>query len=130
MNKRHHALLFCVAVAAIGFFPSGLFVLTAQEDELDSLIVCRETQKLIFENQFVRVIETVAPPGNREPKHRHGRGLSIALSDYDSETLTYPGPKLTRRHGTFGEVNWDEPTIHEVHNIGTTVKRNIRIEVK
>jgi len=37
--------------------------LRAQEEDLDSLKVCRDTQKLIFENALVRVIDDVIPPG-------------------------------------------------------------------
>jgi hypothetical protein len=36
------------------------------EDHLNSLIACRQTQKLIFENAFVRVIDDVIPPGISE----------------------------------------------------------------
>ena len=44
-----------------------------EPDPLDSLIVCKDTQKLIFENQYARVIEERVPPGIAQPKHRHGR---------------------------------------------------------
>jgi len=41
-----------------------------------------ETQKLILENEFVRVFDIRLPPGVFEPKHSHAHGLTIALSDY------------------------------------------------
>lgn len=113
------------AVLAIGAF---VFRVHAQ-DELDSLTVCRDTQKLIFENAFVRVIDDVIPPGVSEPKHHHPRGLVITLADADVETKSGAG-NPTRGHSTAGSVRWNEPLTHEVHNVGASATHYIRIDVK
>jgi hypothetical protein len=100
------------------------------EDHLDSLIACRQTQKLIFENAFVRVIDDVIPPGVSEPKHRHPHGVVIALEDADTETRSYPGGKATRRHTTNSSASWNEAMIHEVKNVGRKPTHFIRIDLK
>ena len=110
--------------------PSDSHVATGASDDLDSLIACKETQKLIFENQFVRAIDDRIPAGVAEPKHRHAHGLTITLADWDSETVTYPGSQMSRRHATLGEVRWTEPLIHEVRNVGQTASHTVRIELK
>jgi hypothetical protein len=46
----------------------------SSDDSLDSLKVCAATQKLIFENEFVRVIDDHIPVGVTEPLHRHRHG--------------------------------------------------------
>jgi hypothetical protein len=99
-------------------------------DPLDSLVVCKDTQKLIFENQFARVIEERVPPGVAQPKHRHGHGLLIPLANSDVESVDDPGGQPTRRHLQFGEAGWREPVVHAVRNVGTTELLNIRIELK
>lgn len=99
-------------------------------DELDSLKACKDTQKLIFENQFVRAIDDRIPAGVAEPKHRHAHGLTITLSDWDSETVTYPSGQTSRRHAILGEVRWTEPLVHEVRNFGKTDSHTVRIELK
>jgi len=101
----------------------------AQED-LDSLKVCTETQKLLFENAFVRVIDDVIPPGVREPKHMHPRGLVIALVDADTETTVYPGGNVVRGHSKAGAVSWSDNTVHETRNPGSAPSHFIRIDVK
>jgi hypothetical protein len=111
---------------AVGFLLSP----SSAQEELDSLKVCSDTQKLILENPFVRVIDDRIPVGVTEPKHRHARGLTIALTDYDIEQKTYPQGSVTRSHRRFGEVNWGEPVVHEVHNVGQTPSHAIRIELK
>jgi hypothetical protein len=45
------------------------------DDPLDSLKVCKDTQHLILENQFVRVIDDQIPVGVTEPLHRHRHGV-------------------------------------------------------
>src|SRR5271163_2190205 len=101
----------------------------AQED-LDSLKVCRDTQKLVFENALVRVIDDVIPPGVAEPRHRHPHGLVIVLADAQTETRTVPDGPWRKGMSKFGAVGWSEPTVHEVHNIGDTPTHYIRIDLK
>ncbi len=89
-----------------------------------------ETQKLVLENMFVRVWDIHVAPGVFEPVHSHGRGLTIAMSDYDNETVSYPGKKVNRGHTAFGEVKWVEPVTHEARNTGKTEQHVVRIELK
>ncbi len=100
------------------------------QDPLDSLIVCRLTQKLIFENAFVRAIDDVIPPGVSEPKHHHPHGVVVALVDADTETHTYPAGTVARRHTAAGTVTWNEALIHDVTNVGSTPTHFIRIDLK
>ena len=44
-----------------------------------------ETQRIVMENVFARVIEVRVPAGVAEKLHSHGRGVTIALANYDNE---------------------------------------------
>lgn len=101
-----------------------------KQEELDSVKVSPQTQKVIFENEFVRVIDDRIPVGVAEPKHRHPHGVTVALTDYDIEQNNYQTGKVTRSHRRQGEVNWTEETIHDVRNVGSTDSHAIRIELK
>ena len=98
-------------------------------DPLDSLKVCKDTQKLIFENAFVRVIDDQIPPGVTEPRHRHRHSVSVYLGNYTNENTTQDGKKTiqTRKANTAG---WSEATVHSVKNIDTVTSHAIRIELK
>jgi hypothetical protein len=100
------------------------------QDPLDSLIVCRQTQKLIFENAFVRVIDDSIPPGVSEPKHHHPHGVVVALVDADTEVHTYPAGTVARRHTVAGSATWNEALTHDVTNVGSTATHFIRIDLK
>ena len=119
MTKRRFALLLGLAVAVVLF---STHFLQAQEKLLDS-------QKLMMENQFVRVIDVRVPAGVAEPLHSHGRSVTIALTDYDNETRA-PGAQWAKSHTKFGEVKWAEPVTHEARNTGTTEQHVIRVELK
>jgi beta-alanine degradation protein BauB len=86
--------------------------------------------KLLFENPFVRVFDIRMAPGTSEAVHRHERGLTIALSDYENETTAVPGGQVSKGRTQFGEVRWAEPVVHSAKNVGTTEQRVIRIELK
>ncbi len=101
-----------------------------QDEELDSVKVSPQTQKVILENAFVRVIDDRIPPGVYEPKHRHAHGVTIALTDYEIEQKNYATGKVTRSHRRDGEVNWSEAVVHDVRNVGATPSHAIRIELK
>ena len=121
MRKRRLVVLL-VCAAATTLFAARL--LQAQEK-----LVLLETQKLIMENQFVRVIDVRVPAGVAERVHSHGRGVTVALTDYDNETRA-PGAQWSKSHTKFGEVKWAEPVTHEARNTGTTEQHVIRVELK
>jgi hypothetical protein len=98
-------------------------------DPLDSLIVCKDTQTLIFENPFVRVIQEKVPPGVAQPKHRHRHGVLVPLADSDIESMD-EGAQPVRRQLKFADATWREPVVHSVRNVGKTELLNIRVELK
>ena len=124
MNRRQLLWSTMAASAAFGH------LLQAQNKELDPLQVTPQTHKLLFENQFVRVIESKLPTGETEPKHGHPRSVTVYLADVDTEIKTFPDGKISRVHRTAGTVGWSEAALHEIKNVGTTSSHNIRIELK
>ncbi len=105
-------------------------LVASQSDPLDSLVVCKDTQTLIFENQFVRAIQEKVLPGVAQPKHRHRRGVLVPLADADIESVDDPGGQPVQRQLKFGSAGWREPVVHSVRNVGKTELLNIRIELK
>jgi hypothetical protein len=109
---------------------SGLLLLRAPaQEDLDSLRVCHQTQRLIFENAFVRAIDDRIPPGASEPRHRHRHGVTIALSDYEVE-LQDDGAPVRRAAGKRGAVQWSPAQVHAVKNVGRAESHFVRIELK
>ena len=120
------------AVLAAG----ALFVVFAvargrsQTDDLDVLKVIPENYKLIFDNQFVRVLEARIPPGTEEKPHRHLKGVSVCLTEYTLESRTLPDGPWVRNERKVGTTYWSEASLHQVRNVGTTESHTIRIELK
>ena len=102
----------------------------AQGEELDPVKLAPDVQRVVFENALVRVTEEKMPPGRGVPKHRHYRGLTVALADYQMEQKMYPGGRIIHSNRHFGEINWTDTVIHEARNVGTTNQYVVRIELK
>ena len=99
-------------------------------EPLDSLKLSAITQKLIFENEFVRVIDDVIPVSVTEPMHRHPHGVVVYLSeDYVTEQIL-PDGRTTRNSRKQNEASWAEALTHSVKNIGTGTSHAIRVELK
>ena len=97
--------------------------------ELDPLKVAADTHKLVFENKFVKVIETRVPPGKTEPMHQHGRRVVVYLSDFHTRVTEKAG-KPQDHFRKAGLTRWSEPLIHKVENIGKTEGHVISVELK
>jgi hypothetical protein len=102
---------------------------SAVPEELDPLKVAADSHKLVFENQFVRVLETHVPPGKIEPWHQHGRRVVIYLSDFHTR-VTERGHEPQDSLRKSGLVRWSEPVIHQVENVGQTEGHVISVELK
>ena len=125
--QRRLWLLTSLKAAALGFLSERL---APAQEQLDPVKIMPETHKLIFENEFVRVIESRVPAGGVEPRHSHPHCVTVSLAEVDAESKTFPDGKTTRTHSDFGAVKWSEATIHEVKNVGKTASHNIRVELK
>ena len=120
------ALLTVAALIALG----GCFLVFPQTaDPLDSLVVCKDTQTLLFENTFVKVIDDKIPPGFTEPRHRHRHGVVVYLTDYPTEIEAEDG-KTSQFSRKFGTAGWSDAVIHKVKNTGAITSHAIRIELK
>jgi len=101
----------------------------SKDDPLDSLKICADTQKLVFENQFVRVIDNQVPVGGTEPMHDHPHGVVVYLSDGKNQTTIQDGKTSVSEHKA-NTVVWSEATVHSVKNVGSAPTHTIRIDVK
>ena len=126
--KHGRYLLLGFVVVVIGAV--GLVRSRAQGEELDPVKLAPDVQKVVFENALVRVTEERMPPGRGVRKHRHYRGITVALADYQMEQKMYPSGQIIHSNRHLGEINWTETVIHEARNVGTTNQYVVRIELK
>lgn len=104
-------------------------------NELDALVASAEHHLLLFENEFVRVLEVCIKPGETTNLHTHqwpATVYSVSWSDFirhdsngnillESRNLKSPPPS----------VFWAEPIPpHTLKNIGEKEIRNICVEIK
>ncbi|HXO21292.1 MAG TPA: cytoplasmic protein [Thermoanaerobaculia bacterium] len=121
-TPKPHRFSLPLLMALILFAVSGL---SAQ----DAAKVSPKVVKVTFENERVRVLETVSNPGDREAMHSHPANVVYVIA---GGTLRISTPDGKSREVEFktGETIWREPVTHAAENIGKTRLHAIIVELK
>lgn len=117
-------------VCSVGFIAIALMLCApASAPAQDVAAVNPKTITVKLDNDRVRVMEAVLPPGAKEQMHHHPASIVYVLA----------GGKI-RNHAENGQTNevsyaagatlYREPLTHWTENIGTTTIRMIVIELK
>ena len=87
--------------------------------------------RVIFENDQVRVWELAVEPGKSKGLHRHDLPYVIVpLTEGKIEIESIDG-KVYRPQEKVGEAIWrDAGEIHDLRNLGTAIYRNVLVEIK
>jgi hypothetical protein len=101
---------------------------------LDALIAAPDFHRLILENEHVRVLDVVIPPGATVPVHTHcWPGVQHILSRSDMIRRDADGniDFDSRQHEPGPSIVWSAPyPPHSVENIGTSDIHVIVVEIK
>jgi len=110
---------------------SGLTALAASDvvPSLDPAVVNAKTAHVTFENDRVRVLDAVLPPGGKEQLHSHPPYLIYVIAG--GKTRSH-GADGTTSESEFvaGQTIFREPLTHWAENIGTTTIHVLLVELK
>ena len=96
----------------------------------DVLKVSPATNKVLVENQYVRVLQSTFKPGAKEPMHTHPAAWYY-VSRAGTLKVTYANGKVEMWTPKVGEQAWmDGEEAHSAENVGTTTLEYILVEVK
>ena len=95
----------------------------------DPAVVNSKTIRVRFENDRVRVLEAILPPGTKEEVHSHPAYVIYVLAGGRYRNYAADG-KITE--GTFqtGDVIYRDPLTHAAENIGDKPMHFILVELK
>ncbi len=110
-------------------FALTLTVPAVAQDELDSVKVDPAHHQVVFENEQVRVVRWVIPPGDKTLNHSHANNLNANLTDYNGRVTT-PDGKTSEVHDKAGSVSWRQAGVHLVENIGSQPMKGFIVEPK
>ena len=116
-------IIFAITVA----LPVGLWGTPAYAQ--DPAVVNSKTIRVRFENDRVRVLEAILPPGTKEQVHSHPAYVIYVLAGGRYRNYAADG-KITE--GTFqtGDVIYRDPLTHAAENIGDKPMHMILVELK
>jgi quercetin dioxygenase-like cupin family protein len=95
----------------------------------DPAVVQSATVKVKFENEKVRVLEALLPPGVKEQQHSHPAYVIYVQTGGKVRNYASDG-KITETELKDGEILYREPLTHAAENIGTTTMHFILVEMK
>lgn len=87
-----------------------------------------EHYRVLWENQFVRVLEYTDAPGVQTIAHEHPNSVMITLSAFDRRLST--GGRALDVSLPAGAAVWLPAQRHAGHNTGTTPTHTIFVELK
>ena len=106
-------------------------------DDLDALIAAPQHHKLLLENDYVRVLDTLILPGEITNLHTHRYPASLYIlswSDfvrYDADGKVMVDSRNISNPPLPQTALWSEPLIpHALRNVGTQDLRVISVEIK
>jgi quercetin dioxygenase-like cupin family protein len=104
----------------------------ARDRRFDPILIDPAHNKLIFENQQVRVFRTTREPGGREKWHEHlGAGRALVLLTPLAARIEPAKGQASPLNGAPGDVFWTEgPIRHRGSNIGSRPLEIVVVEVK
>jgi beta-alanine degradation protein BauB len=102
-----------------------------QEQPKTDLVLGPIGNRVIFENDFVRVWELAVAPGRSKGLHRHDLPYVIVpLTEGNIEIESIDG-RVYRPDEKVGEAIWrDAGEIHDLKNLGDATYRNVLVEIK
>src|SRR2546430_1297253 len=95
----------------------------------DPAVVNSKTIHVKFENDRVRVLEAILPPGTKEQVHSHPAYVIYVLEGGRFRNYTSDG-KVTESEMKTGDVLYRDPLTHAAENIGDKPLHLILVELK
>ncbi|MBI1755144.1 hypothetical protein HY250_03890 [Candidatus Azambacteria bacterium] len=97
---------------------------------LDVLKSAANAYKLVLENDKIRVLEVTLKPGEKAAMHNHPNAYFIYMMNDAKVKLDFPDGKSGEFDLKTGHTGMRDAGSHEIINIGTTIVRNLIIELK
>ncbi len=114
-----------------------LWDLTGEEiplPEPDAVEVDPEHHIVDFENDRVRVVRMIYPPGSKTPRHAHRTGFGVFLSDAHGQNILAEGEDAVEIEAKAGSTFWTagqpEQPAHVTENLGDEDMVVVLVEFK
>ncbi len=107
---------------------TGIGMSTARAQDLAKLRP--DMQKVLLENDRVRVVEWTFKPGEKEPVHTHPEMVTYIQAGGKRAAYTADGKLINEREMAAGQAFWSGPMKHYLINTGTTEIKAILVEIK
>jgi quercetin dioxygenase-like cupin family protein len=126
---RHYATNIGDTPVSIVLFEPRKVDAKAAPADADPFLNNPSTLKVLFENDFVRVMEARLPPGHKEKQHTHPPYAMYIMSD-GTARFHYPDGTTRDVELKAGEARFSPATTHWAENTGSTELRIVLVELR
>ena len=95
----------------------------------DPIVTDPDKYKVVFENDWVRVLDYRDRPGEKTHQHRHPAFVLYALTAFQ-RSLQLPDGRTLQRQFREGDVMWSDAQEHIGMNTGNTPTHVLIVEMK
>lgn len=95
----------------------------------DPARVAAKQCKVVFENEYVRVLHWTTGPHEKTVMHEHPAMVSVSLSG-GMTRFTTPDGKTREVGGKAGQVTWSDPEKHSSEDLGDKRSEVVQVELK
>lgn len=96
----------------------------------DVMVAASSAYKLLLENDRIRVMEVVLKPGEKAPMHNHPNDHLVYVVNDAKLRLDFPDGKFAEFDLKSGQAVMIDAGPHETTNVGSTLGRNLVVELK
>lgn len=108
--------------------PAVILFSACERPDVDILNLMPEQTQLLFENEYVRVLNVKLEPGETQPLHHGGNRLIYALTNYS--IYYYQPDDTTEISWNTGGIHWHEAGMHAVEIASETMADYLVFERK
>lgn len=100
-----------------------------KNNDIDAVAIAPDLHKIIFENDKIRVLDVVVPPGAHADMHWHPENVGYVVAPGKLK-FTKPDSTSVEAELKTGQVTNAGENSHIVDNIGNTTVQVIQVELK
>lgn len=131
MTNRTTAISKLTAIAALAGIGAAMSTPVRAADMPDAVTASPDVYSVVAENEFVRVIEAVWQPGQRDEMHAHPPIGVYFLSACDDMRVHFADGSAADWNANPGEALANGPVeAHSIENVGNTECRLVFVEPK
>src|ERR1035438_10681574 len=112
-----------------GMFPMAVALVAVAAYAQDVVQLAPDQAKVVFENDYVRVLHFNEPGHSKLPMHSHPAYVTVEFTA-DNSKYTFPDGKTSNERTKAGGVTYSKEMTHAFENLSDAAAESVMVELK